>query len=157
SSSVTAPRPTNRPPGDTHGLTRTDWPLLGQVRDPDEARAAAAMERVVRRYWPAVFAFIRKSGRDVHEASDLPQAYITEVVLSRGLIASADPARGRFRHFLQRSLRNFLHEPHRKNHRLKRMPSSQRIVSIDQLSPDGAQVPAAPSGQSADEAFDAAW
>lgn len=127
--------------------------MIGRVTSPDELVAQEAMERLVRRYWPAVYAFIRRSGRDVHEASDLAQAFVAEVVLHRRLIASADRAKGRFRHLLLRSLRNFLHEQHRFDTRRKRAPAGATIVALDAV----AEPPAGREADSPDAAFNHAW
>jgi DNA-directed RNA polymerase specialized sigma24 family protein len=99
----------------------TDWSLISDAASLSDARAAAdALERISRRYWPAIYAFIRSSGRDVHEAADLTQGFICDVVLSRSLLHSADPKRGRFRNLLLHALQNYMREQHRNKTRRKR-------------------------------------
>lgn len=73
------------------------------------------LERLLRLYWPPVYAFIRRQGFKPHDASDLTQEFLSSVVLSRNLLGRADPSRGRFRSFLKQSLRNFLIDHHRAN------------------------------------------
>lgn len=73
----------------------------------------SALERLLRLYWPPVYAFIRRQGFGSHDASDLTQEFLSKVVLTRGLLDRADPARGKFRSFLKQSLRNFLVDHHR--------------------------------------------
>jgi RNA polymerase sigma-70 factor (ECF subfamily) len=75
--------------------------------------AAMAQERLARRYWSPVYAYIRRAGHDVHEAADLTQGFMCDVVIARKLAATADPARGRFRALLLTALRNYLHDRHR--------------------------------------------
>jgi RNA polymerase sigma-70 factor (ECF subfamily) len=84
--------------------------------------AAAALERLARRYWPPIYAYVRRTGRDVHEAADVTQGFLCDVVLSRRLVASADPARGRFRSLLLGALRNYLAAQHRHESRQSRRP-----------------------------------
>lgn len=134
-------------------FSQTDWSMIGRLNGTDEAAAADALERLVRRYWPAVYAFIRRTGRDVHQASDLTQAFVADVVLRRGLIHGADPARGRFRHLLQAALRNFLNETERHRLRHKRTPVGSRLVGLD-----GSIEPVSTAdADSPEHAFDAAW
>lgn len=127
--------------------------MIGRVTSPDAMVAQDALERLVRRYWPAVYAFVRRTGRDVHESSDVAQAFVAEVVLRRHLIQSADRSKGRFRHLLLRSLRNFLHEQHRFDTRRKRAPEASTIIALDSI----AEPSAVPEADSPDAAFDHAW
>lgn len=88
----------------------TIWSLvLGAGRGGDRAH----LEQLLRSYWSPVYAFIRRQGYTGHDASDLTQDFLTQVVLSRDLIGRADPAKGRFRSFLKQALRNFLIDQHR--------------------------------------------
>jgi RNA polymerase sigma factor (sigma-70 family) len=100
-------------------IPQTDWSMLGELGKPADARSRA-LAQLVRRYWPAIYAFIRRTGRDVHEAADLTQGFISTVMLERDLASRADPTRGRFRAFLLTSLRNYLRERHR--HDARRSP-----------------------------------
>jgi DNA-directed RNA polymerase specialized sigma24 family protein len=106
------------------GSSHTNWALIHDAARGDPLPGGAgpdqAMEQLVRRYWPSVFAYIRKTGRDVHEASDLTQGFVCDVLLGRQLLKSADPERGRFRALLMSTLQNYLHETHRFENRKKR-------------------------------------
>jgi len=106
-------------------LPQTDWSMLHDLHGGESAREQA-MERLVRRYWGAIYAYIRRTGRDVHESSDLTQGFITTVILERNLGQRADKSRGRFRSLLLTSLRNYLHERHRHEARRKRSGGDER-------------------------------
>ena len=108
--------------------TRTDWSMIAaaaQVPRPegadpsdgvsarDERLAREAWERLTRRYWPAVYAYIRRAGHDAHEAADLTQGFICDVMLERRLVGLADPARGRFRTLMLAALQRYLADRHR--------------------------------------------
>ncbi len=85
------------------GFQTTSWTLI------DGARAdRAGLERLLRQYWSPVYAAIRRQGFSSHDASDLTQEFMTQVVIGRDLVGKADASRGRFRSFLKQSLRNFL-------------------------------------------------
>jgi DNA-directed RNA polymerase specialized sigma24 family protein len=113
-----------------------------------------AMEQLVRRYWPAIFAYIRAAGSSVEQAADLTQGFVCDVVLGRNLFSTADQMRGRFRSLLATSLRNYLHQQHRDEVRQKRSPHGQTVIAMDadQL----ANAVADPS-QSPEQAFNTQW
>ena len=117
------------------GSSHTNWALIHDAAQGDPLPGGdgpnQAMEQLVRRYWPAVFAYIRKSGRDIHEASDLTQGFVCDVLLGRNLLRSANPSRGRFRSLLMSTLQNYLREVHRFDHRQKRA-STFRPLSLDE-------------------------
>jgi len=117
------------------GSSHTNWALIHDAALGDPLPGGEgpnqALEQLVRRYWPAVFAYIRRTGRDVHEASDLTQGFVCDVLLGRQLLKSAHPDRGRFRALLMSTLQNYLHEVHRFNHRQKRA-ATFRPLSLDE-------------------------
>ncbi len=99
------------------GSSHTDWSMIADAAQVDEEAAAAALDQLVRRYWSAVYAYIRKCGNNVHEAADLTQGFVCDVMIARRLCAAADPDRGRFRTLLLSSLRNYLQQEHRREDR----------------------------------------
>jgi RNA polymerase sigma-70 factor (ECF subfamily) len=137
------------------GSSHTNWSMIFQAtRGQKLPEAADAMDQLVRRYWPAVYAYIRSTGRDVHEASDLAQGFVCDVILGRGLFHHADPGRGRFRTLLLTSLKNYLVEVHRRDSRLKRAPVDRPALPIEQSEIEAAEVHATASP---DAAFAAQW
>ncbi|MFK7959337.1 MAG: RNA polymerase sigma factor [Phycisphaerales bacterium] len=110
------------------------------------------MDRIAARYWPAIFGYLRKSGRDHDTASDLTQGFICDVVVDGDLLERADPNRGRFRTLLLTSLRNYTIQRHRHAHRLKRRPDGG-VASLDAVGTDhGVDVEGDPEA-----AFNAEW
>ncbi len=87
----------------------TRWPLISSARDPDPVRRREALEELLRRYLPALRAHLLHAHRlDRHRAKDFLQGFVADQIFQRDLLASADPARGRFRSFLLRSLENYV-------------------------------------------------
>jgi RNA polymerase sigma-70 factor (ECF subfamily) len=69
--------------------------------------AQAALSQLCRIYWRPVFSFICRRGYSVPDAQDVTQDFFL-MVLNGNLLHYADPARGRFRSLLLKSLQNFL-------------------------------------------------
>src|SRR5271166_1176723 len=97
----------------------TRWSLVlaaGQRALPESEKALADLCLA---YWGAVYAFVRRQVRDVHEAQDLTQTFFTQL-LEKNLLAVAQPSRGRFRSFLLTSVQNFVHNEWDKQKTIKR-------------------------------------
>lgn len=86
----------------------THWSLVYGARGD-----RSGLEHLLRMYWGPVYAFIRRQGYGGHDASDLTQDFLAQVVIGRDIVGKADPSRGRFRSFLKQALRNFLIDQHR--------------------------------------------
>lgn len=117
------------------GSSHTDWVLIGEAAGQG-AGAKQALEQLVRRYWPAVYAFARQSGYTVDDSADLTQSFVCEVVLENDLFKNADPARGRFRTLLLNALQNFIRSKYRHERAQRRHPP-QNVLQFDerQLTP----------------------
>jgi DNA-directed RNA polymerase specialized sigma24 family protein len=126
----------------------TSWGLVISAR-----ANAGDLELLLRAYWSPVYAFIRKKGYGTHDASDLTQEFLSEVLVARDLIGKADPSRGRFRSFLKSALRNFLIDQHRNAH-------SRRAAPRDGVASINASPTPADESLAVDEptgAFDRQW
>lgn len=81
--------------------------------------SAAALERLCRTYWPAVFAFSRRCGDGPEEARDLTQGFF-EQLLARRWLDQVDQEKGRFRSFLLTAFTRFSRDEWRRGQRQKR-------------------------------------
>lgn len=131
----------------------TQWSLICGARVD-----RSGLEHLLRLYWSPVYAFIRRRGYSGHDASDLTQEFLAQVVIGRDIVGKADPARGRFRSFLKQSLRNFLIDQHRTHrHSLSGVQGSNR-PGVTPLPDEFAETEA--SGRVGDDfsrAFDREW
>jgi RNA polymerase sigma-70 factor (ECF subfamily) len=84
-----------------------------------EEKAQEALSRLCRTYWRPIFAFICRRGYSATDAQDLTQDFFL-MVLKGNLLQLADPARGRFRSLLLKSLQNFLIDAHQRQRSQKR-------------------------------------
>lgn len=111
------------------GFVTTRWTQVAEAAASQAPASRKALEELFETYWLPVYAFIRRSGYDANQASDLTQGFFVSV-LERGLIGKADQTRGRFRTFLLVAVKGFLANEHRAANTLKR-GGQQQIVSID--------------------------
>lgn len=120
----------------------------------DSTGARAALERLIARYWKAVYVFVRRRGRGVEDSKDLTQAFFVDL-LERHSVARADPERGRFRSWLLACLRNFLSD------QADRSRAAKRGGGLPGMSLDGAEseyLREFPSdGPTPEEAFHRKW
>ncbi|MEY3026088.1 MAG: hypothetical protein RLZZ238_985 [Planctomycetota bacterium] len=136
-------------------MTQTNWDLIRDAASGSET-ARASLDAVMKRAWPAVYAFIRASGRKSEEATELTQAFICDVFLARRLLEKADQARGRFRTLLLGAVRNYLADVHRRRTATTRMPKSG-LIAIDAAGEYGMDVADDATGDSPERAFNARY
>jgi RNA polymerase sigma-70 factor (ECF subfamily) len=85
----------------------TQWSLVLRAGDRRRPDADAALAGLCKRYWFPLYTYVRRHGRDAHEAQDLTQEFFTRL-LEKNALAVAAPERGRFRGFLLTAMKNFL-------------------------------------------------
>jgi RNA polymerase sigma-70 factor (ECF subfamily) len=85
----------------------TRWTQIRALGEGDEDQRRAALEALVNRYWPAVYAHLRARGQDREAAAELTQAFFAEVVLHRDLFTRARPGRGKLRTLLLTALKRY--------------------------------------------------
>lgn len=114
------------PPADQHKwFTTTHWSVVLSAREPSPD-AEKAMQSLCHAYWPPLYTFIRRHGHAVHDAQDLTQEFIAQL-LARDFLAKVSPHKGRFRSFLMASLKNFLASAHQRATAVKRGGGAQLI------------------------------
>ena len=121
---------TNRSNESSAGASRTNWlEILDAASDSDTAHQSR--EVIAQRYWPAIHAFVRRSGISPAEAEDVTQGFICDVMLGRNLLSLAAPDRGRFRSLLLTAVRNYVYDELRRRTATTRHPSSGSIVALE--------------------------
>jgi DNA-directed RNA polymerase specialized sigma24 family protein len=92
----------------------TEWSLIAAVQgDAGEAAREDALRVLVERYWPAVYAALRRWGHARDAAADLTQGFFADVVLPRRLFERADEGRGRLRSLVLTALKRYVVDRHR--------------------------------------------
>ncbi len=134
----------------------TQWSVVLRAGTHTDTQAHAALESLCRQYWAPLYTFVRRQGRDHHEAEDCTQEFLAQLLASDGL-QRARPERGRFRTFLLTGLRNFLTSEWRRSHAAKRGSGLAPLPlgtpgSAGQFSEEPAD-----TGLTPEHAFDRTW
>lgn len=82
----------------------TRWSLVARAGDLSAPEAHDALETLAASSWYPLYAFLRRRGHAPEEAEDLVQGLFARLV-EKGVLAQADPERGRFRTFLLAALK----------------------------------------------------
>jgi len=139
----------------------TRWSLIrsGAGSGSGDRETREALAELCQIYWRPIFFFIARRGYPPEDAEDLTQDFFVRI-LRGDWLQKADPARGRFRSLLLKSLQNFL------NDAVDRSNSRKRGGGINFISWD-AWIAEAPSQLSlaweartswpAERLFDATW
>ncbi len=85
----------------------TRWSVVLAAQDEISTRADVALETLCRTYWYPIYAYVRRSGCEAHDAQDLTQEFFARL-LARKWLQAAVRERGRFRTFLLVALKRFL-------------------------------------------------
>src|SRR5689334_3894324 len=85
----------------------TQWSRVVAAGDPGSPLTREALAELCRSYWFPLYAYIRRRGHDPERSQDLTQDLFARL-LEKGVLAAADPARGRFRAFLRAVCADFL-------------------------------------------------
>jgi hypothetical protein len=138
-------------PEDFRGLPATDWSLVAHAGMPGNQAGLDSLEELLSRYRPALKAhLVVKKKIPPAEADDLIQGFISAKVLTGGLIASADPGKGKFRTILLTALDHYVISELRREGAKKRFPE-RGFASLDDSADQAGMVQPPP------DPFDVAW
>ncbi len=113
----------------------TRWSLVARVREWKAGESAsedsrAALEELVRAYWPPLFAYARARGSSSEDAADLVQGFFARAVEKGGL--APEERRARFRAFLIAAFQHFCANEHERAAARKR-GGDAHVLSIEGL------------------------
>lgn len=113
---------------DSAPFPATRWTWVDEASQDDEARRLAALEAWLRRYCPAMKAYLIGQFRlSENDTEDCLQDFVMDKVIRRGLLGKADRERGRFRTFLCQSLNHFVIDRLRQQQARKRAPNHEAV------------------------------
>ncbi len=133
----------------------THWSVILEAVQGDSAGRNEALEELCRTYWAPVYAFIRRSGREIEDAQDLAQSFFARL-FERNALHNLDPRKGKFRSFLLVLLRHFLTNEALRASAAKRGGGRPAFVLGAEVPEDRFLIPAA-SQLSPEQLFDRNW
>ena len=135
-------------------LPHTPWTQLIRSRGGDTV-ANEALGHVVGLYWRPIHVCIQKRGFADHDAEDLTQEFLSNIV-QKGHFDRVDPAKGKLRSYLLTALNHFLANAWR-DRNTQRRGSGAAHVSLDAEPEEGSAPLDLPDLQTPDAEFDREW
>src|SRR5262245_29562473 len=133
----------------------TPWSIVVAAGATTEPRAQAALTELCRIYWRPIYAYLRRSGFDTHDAQDLTQSFFQHLV-ENGTLRRDSRDGGRCRSFLVGALKLCLADEQARRHTLKRGRGLQ-FISTDELEVEELHQLRADREVPPDEMLDARW
>lgn len=133
----------------------TQWSRVIAAGDPNGPGARESLTALCGIYWYPLYAYVRKRGHSPEQAQDLTQDFFTRL-LEKGLIAEADPNRGRFRAFLRAVCFDFLANEHDRRNAKKR-GGGRAALSIDAEDAEGRYAKEYSHDLTPERIFDRTW
>ncbi len=133
----------------------TRWSIVGAAAGDDDSLAREGLSELFQTYWPPLYRYVRRLGKTEQDAEDLVQGFFVHLLEGGGL-GLADRDRGRFRAFLLGSLKHYLANVWRKEHRQKRGGFTQHL-SIDRRDAETGLGLDPADDRSPDKLYDREW
>jgi len=133
----------------------TPWSIVVAAGATIEPRAQAALTELCRTYWRPIYAYLRRSGYDAHDAQDFTQSFFQHL-LENETLRRVSRERGRFRSFLLGVLKRCLAHEQMQRHTLKRGGGTQ-FISTDELEAEELHHLRTRYEAAPDEILDARW
>jgi RNA polymerase sigma factor (sigma-70 family) len=119
------------------------------------AETADALSTLCRAYWYPLYAFVRRTGKNAHDAQDLTQEFFARLV-EKEWLAGVDRERGRFRSWLLAAMKHFLAKEWRDSQREKRGGGAE-FVPLDSISAEERYAREPAGGATAEQLYDRRW
>jgi len=133
----------------------TCWTEVLLAREQDAPGAREALEHLCRLYWYPLYAHIRQTVKDPHDAEDLTQEFF-RLLIEKNYLGAVDRQRGKFRSFLLVAVKRFLINAHKHATRLKR-GGGQVFISLDVEQAESSLQAELATGLSPDQIFERRW
>lgn len=104
----------------------THWSVVLSAQMSDSAAGQLALAKLCTVYWYPLYAFVRRTGKDHHQAQDLTQGFFAFLLSTEGL-KTVDRMKGRFRSFLLVSLNHYLSNERDRQAAIKRGGSTVTV------------------------------
>lgn len=139
----------------TGAFPATIWAELDRLKGAASTVQQDVYDSLIRRYWKPVYRFILCKGYGEQKGEELVEDFFA-FCFQENVFAKADPARGRFRNFLLKSLQNFVANEERRAGAIKRNPPGG-LVSIHDLATSQDWPRQLADTKKPEEEFDETW
>ena len=133
----------------------TPWTEVLLARQQEAPGSHEALEHLCKLYWYPLYAHIRYSVTDPHEAEDLTQEFF-RLLIEKNYLGAVERQRGKFRSFLLVAVKRFLINAHKHANRLKR-GGGQTHISLDLELAESRYHAELATGLSPDQIFERLW
>ncbi len=141
--------------GSFQSFPTTLWTVVLDAGREESTQAEAALAKLCQAYWYPLYSFVRRRGYSSHDAQDLTQGFLTQLIEKRA-VEKTGPQRGRFRTFLLASLKNFLANDFDRANALKR-GGGHMTVSFERESAESRYLLEPSHDQTPDRHFERQW
>lgn len=141
--------------GAQNRFEETAWTVVIAAGATTEPRAHAALTQLCRTYWRPIYAYLRRSGYNTHDAQDRTQSFFQDLLQEKTL-RRASREKGRFRSFLLGALKRCLADEQTQRHTLKR-GSGIQFISTNDLDAEELHHLQVDREAAPDEILDARW
>ena len=151
---MTGVPPSSAAPGPQFLTTR--WSVIAQAAAPLQPQQQMALQELCAAYWMPVYAFIRRSGMEAHQAEDSTQDFFLDLVNNRRLLETADQAHGRFRSYLLAAVKH--HLAHwRRGQRAQKRGGGRHLLPLDFADAERCYAAEPSDGWTAEALFHRRW
>ena len=134
----------------------TRWSVIARAHAGDSTVRRRALEDFCRSYWIPLYSFARSKGKSPHDAEDLVQSFVANLMEREGVFERLDPDKGKLRAWLRTSFGHYMIEDWKRGQRLKRGGGAEflplDVEGVERRIEDSLQ-----SGIGPDQAFDQHW
>lgn len=133
----------------------THWSVVLAAGGTTSSESQRAMEQLCRAYWFPLYAYLRRRGHSSHDAQDLVQGFLAQLI-GRRAVRNVTPDKGRFRSFLIACLNHFVADA-AEHDRAQKRGGGKALLSLDAGQADQLYQLEANNELTPDQSFDRRW
>jgi len=128
--------------------------MVLELRSTSDPHRQRAFEELCQAYWKPLYTFARRGGHSSHDAEDLTQGFLAQL-LQRGDLGPLSPEKGRLRTYLKSAFQNFIADEARRVTRQKRGGPAAQWLDLEAAERQSQRLIS--GAASPEEAFDRHW
>ena len=145
----------NASPDSHAAFATTHWSVVLAAGETTSLESQQALEQLCRTYWFPLYAYLRRRGQTSHDAQDLVQDVLAQLI-ERRAFQNLTPDKGRFRSFLIVCL-NHVAADAAEGERAQKRGGGAALLSLDAEQADQLYLLEARKELGAEELFDRRW